>query len=206
MAPAHPCIHMQDSLTTWSLAAWHYRSSQRACWRSQWLRQRACHAWTHLARCSGVGNIALASSSQAMHAGRSLILYCCRCLQCDPFCNLWVRESHKLRTTVKSRTLKPVWKESFTFMVHSTQHQELTMALYDSGAAVLETERVQVLPSTAQTRACTAATRWLVLNQRWSTLCCLPRSLNCRLLERGRSHRPRVAAAHCARPYARCRE
>ncbi|EFN58384.1 hypothetical protein CHLNCDRAFT_56823 [Chlorella variabilis] len=52
--------------------------------------------------------------------------------KCDPFCNLWVRESHKLRTTVKSRTLKPVWKESFTFMVHSTQHQELTMALYDS--------------------------------------------------------------------------
>ncbi len=62
------------------------------------------------------------------HLGRGLLL-----LQCDPFCTLWVRESQKLRTTVKSRTLKPSWNERFNFMVHSSQHQQLTIDLYDAG-------------------------------------------------------------------------
>lgn len=53
---------------------------------------------------------------------------------CDPYCLAWVRETRKLRTGVKSRTLKPSWKETFTFMVHSTQHQDLNLALYDAGA------------------------------------------------------------------------
>ncbi|KAI3435577.1 hypothetical protein D9Q98_001642 [Chlorella vulgaris] len=51
---------------------------------------------------------------------------------CDPYCLAWVRETRKLRTGVKSRTLKPSWKETFTFMVHSTQHQDLNLALYDA--------------------------------------------------------------------------
>ena len=40
-----------------------------------------------------------------------------------------------MQTTTRSRTLSPVWNESFTFLVHSHQHQELTMVLFDSGAA-----------------------------------------------------------------------
>ncbi|KAL4458138.1 hypothetical protein ABPG75_013003 [Micractinium tetrahymenae] len=50
----------------------------------------------------------------------------------DPYVRLWVRESQKLQTATRSRTLSPVWNETFTFLVHSSQHQQLSMALYDS--------------------------------------------------------------------------
>ena len=40
------------------------------------------------------------------------------------------------RTATRSRTLTPVWQESFTLLVHSTAHQELQLALYDSGGRV----------------------------------------------------------------------
>ncbi|KAL4432777.1 hypothetical protein ABPG77_008103, partial [Micractinium sp. CCAP 211/92] len=50
-----------------------------------------------------------------------------------PYVRLWVRESQKLHTATRSRTLSPVWNESFTFLVHSSQHQQLSLALYDSG-------------------------------------------------------------------------
>jgi hypothetical protein len=42
--------------------------------------------------------------------------------------------ARQMQTTTRSRTLSPVWNEPFTLLVHSHQHQELTMVLFDSGA------------------------------------------------------------------------
>lgn len=80
--------------------------------------------------------------------------------KCDPYCTLWVRDSRKvgmaavpcaacrgrrrdglppacatpqMTTAIKSRTLRPHWGESFTFLVHSAAHQELTLVMLDSG-------------------------------------------------------------------------
>lgn len=41
----------------------------------------------------------------------------------------------QMHTAVRSRTLSPCWDEKFTLLVHSSQHQELTLELYDSGEA-----------------------------------------------------------------------
>ena len=51
----------------------------------------------------------------------------------DPFVRLWVRESSKFRTSVRSRTLHPCWDEQFTLIVHAASLQTLTLVLYDSG-------------------------------------------------------------------------
>jgi C2 domain len=51
---------------------------------------------------------------------------------CASTCRAFLSERLKLRTSVQSRTLQPVWNEDLTFIVHSAQHQTLTLQLWDS--------------------------------------------------------------------------
>lgn len=44
--------------------------------------------------------------------------------------------SPQFKTATRSRTLSPTWNESFTLLVHSTEQQELQLALWDSGGWV----------------------------------------------------------------------
>ena len=47
---------------------------------------------------------------------------------------LWVNETLKMHSTVKSRTRHPVWNEDFRLTVHDYEHQALRFIVYDSDA------------------------------------------------------------------------
>ncbi|CAG8659839.1 15377_t:CDS:2 [Acaulospora morrowiae] len=40
----------------------------------------------------------------------------------DPFVELWIDHNYKQRTTTKQGTLNPVWNETFTFNLTSSNH------------------------------------------------------------------------------------
>lgn len=50
----------------------------------------------------------------------------------DPYVKLFVQPKMKTRTSVKPNTLNPVWDENFEFIIHSKEHQRLSLQIYDS--------------------------------------------------------------------------
>ena len=53
---------------------------------------------------------------------------------CDPYVKVFLKQSEKNSTTVKSNSLSPVWDETFEFMVYDMEHQSLHLQLFDSEA------------------------------------------------------------------------
>jgi len=61
--------------------------------------------------------------------------------KCDPFVKLWVRENApKSSTTIRHRTLSPIWNEEFIFVIHEPQHQNLSLQLLDNDLWVYDDE------------------------------------------------------------------
>ncbi|KAI3427265.1 hypothetical protein D9Q98_007197 [Chlorella vulgaris] len=86
-------------------------------------------------------------------------------------CRLWVRESSKFTSSVKSRTLNPVWNEEFTLIVHAALYQTLNLVVYDSDALLHDEEigRAAVPLNSLDASPGAASDLWLPLMRPYSS-------------------------------------
>ncbi|KAL6771588.1 hypothetical protein ACKKBG_A26990 [Auxenochlorella protothecoides x Auxenochlorella symbiontica] len=50
---------------------------------------------------------------------------------CDPYLEIYVRDSQRRLTDVRKKTREPTWNESFVFAIAAPQYQELRMIMWD---------------------------------------------------------------------------